>query len=241
VLKNSICSYSTLKKAQDLLESVVENGTANVIYTKRYSIAGKTGTAKIANRDQGYAERRYRASFAGYFPADDPKYSCLVVVSDPKGAFYGSSVAAPVFKAISDRVYASDKAFEVIAKSKWDWLDFFRTDKGKRLPPILNGHPESTEIICKRLGIKTVRPNEKSDWVYTNERNGIVEMQARKVVPKKMPNVVGMGASDALYLIEKAGLKTKINGVGAVRRQWPDPGTICRENQMVNIELGRNL
>lgn len=241
VIKTSICSHSTLSKARDLLESVVETGTAKGIKTSRYSIAGKTGTAKIANRDKGYAERRYRASFAGYFPADKPVYSCLVVVSDPKGAFYGSSVAAPVFRSISDRVFASDKSFEVIARNQWDWLNFFIHDKDKTIPPLLNGNPEHTETTCKKLGIRTIKPKEKSDWVYTNERNGAVELQPRKVTEKKMPNVVGMGATDAIYLIEKAGLRARMNGVGAVRRQWPDPGTICQPGQMVQIELNRNL
>jgi cell division protein FtsI (penicillin-binding protein 3) len=240
VLKSSVCSGSTLRRARALLEGVVENGTAKVIKTNRYRIAGKTGTAKIANRNKGYAERRYRASFAGYFPADKPKYSCLVVVSDPKGAFYGSSVAAPVFKTIADRVYASDKAFETVVKKKTDWLDIFRINKKKYVPPVFNGHPESTEIICKELGIKRSSKNEEADWVYTQEKNGIVELQPRKISENKMPNVVGMGASDAIYLIEKAGLRAKINGVGVVKKQWPDPGYHCHHNQTATIELGRN-
>ena len=104
-----ICSRSTLKKLQRILEGVVENGTARNIYTDKYRIAGKTGTARIATGKKGYQIRKYRASFVGYFPADHPLYSCIVVIDEPslsKG-YYASSVSSPVFREIADKVYSA--------------------------------------------------------------------------------------------------------------------------------------
>ncbi len=111
VITNAICSRSTINKARSLLEGVVENGTAKNLKNSNYKIAGKTGTAQIANAKYGYrsGERiSYQASFVGYFPADDPLYSCIVVVNAPSNyVYYGNVVAGPVFKEISDKVYAS--------------------------------------------------------------------------------------------------------------------------------------
>ena len=111
VITNAICSHSTINKARSLLEGVVENGTAKNLKNSNYKIAGKTGTAQIANAKYGYrsGERiSYQASFVGYFPADDPLYSCIVVVNAPSNyVYYGNVVAGPVFKEISDKVYAS--------------------------------------------------------------------------------------------------------------------------------------
>ncbi|MCK4639399.1 MAG: penicillin-binding protein 2, partial [Bacteroidales bacterium] len=108
VINKSICSKRTIDTVQSLLEGVVERGTAKSLNNSIYKIAGKTGTAQIANKNKGYNKGFYNASFVGYFPADDPKYSCIVVVNKPSGGkYYGSSVAAPVFKEIADKVYAT--------------------------------------------------------------------------------------------------------------------------------------
>ena len=110
VLKDSICSPATVVKAKSLLEGVVENGTGS-LRNSVYKIAGKTGTARVAKNNKGYGDEgniNYKASFVGYFPADNPMYSCIVVINSPsKGAYYGAAVAAPVFKEIADRVYAT--------------------------------------------------------------------------------------------------------------------------------------
>ena len=78
-----ICSRKTLNEVRDMLEGVVQNGTARNIYTTKYRIAGKTGTARLALGSAGYGGGRYRASFVGYFPADKPLYSCIVVIDNP--------------------------------------------------------------------------------------------------------------------------------------------------------------
>lgn len=231
VLKNSICSRETLKKMQALLEGVVEKGTARSLRTNQYTFAGKTGTAKVLDLQSGYSHRKYRASFAGYFPADNPKYSCIVVIAEPKGLFYGGSVAGPVFREIADCVFTTDLTLE-IAKNKNKEIK-----EPNQVPHVLNGLVNETKLICKELGIKVNGTVADADWVYTISDNDALSMKPRKLIEKQMPNVVGMGASDALYLIEKAGMKVKMNGVGRVRKQSPDPGVNCNNGQLVYIDL----
>ena len=110
-INESICSQSTIKKAKILLEGVIQNGTGTNLSNDTYRIAGKTGTVQIANRNYGYkydGKYSYQASFVGFFPAENPKYSCIVVVNAPSNdVYYGNLVAGPIFKEIADKVYAS--------------------------------------------------------------------------------------------------------------------------------------
>jgi cell division protein FtsI (penicillin-binding protein 3) len=228
VLKYSICSNSTLRKMQKMLEGVVERGTANSIHNSRYGIAGKTGTAKIADRNKGYAVGKYRASFVGYFPAEKPRYSCIVVISEPQGAFYGSSVAAPVFRDIANCVYGTDLSIQMVKK---------QDDDGKKLPSVMNGLAQETKVVCKAMGIKYKSPERGADWVSTDEGEKSVVMKSRKIAEGTMPNVLGMGAGDAIYLIEKAGLTPRISGVGRVTQQSPQPGTHCKRGHMAFLKL----
>lgn len=231
VLKSSICSHETVRKLQSLLEGVVDYGTAKSLKTNKYNFAGKTGTAKAADTNKGYTHHRYRASFCGYFPAEKPKYSCIVVIAEPKGAYYGGSVAGPVFREIADCVYSTDLTLEIAQKKE--------EIESQQVPNVLNGLVNETKVVCDELDIKVDRSSVKgADWVTTIEGEKSVELKPRKVVERQMPNVMGMGVSDAIYLIEKSGLKTKVNGVGRVRKQSPEPGTNCQKGQLVYLDLG---
>jgi cell division protein FtsI (penicillin-binding protein 3) len=229
VLKYSICSNSTLRKIQKMLEGVVERGTASNIKTPRYKIAGKTGTAKVAEGNKGYSSSKYRGSFVGYFPADNPRYSCVVVISEPtRGSYYGGYTAAPVFKEIADCVYGTDLSVQMAEKQN-------RNDK--KLPSVMNGLVPETKLVCKELDIRYKSPKRGADYVSTIEGEKSVEMKGRKLTEGQMPNVLGMGAVDAIYLIEKAGLTPRMSGVGRVLRQSPQPGANCKRGQTVLIEL----
>ncbi len=131
VINPQIATPETIKKLKKVLENVVEKGTANNIYSSNFSMAGKTGTAKkyvgrhvnkkgdtIAG---GYSNKRYVASFAGFFPADLPKYSCIVVIHDPlkKKGYYGATVAAPVFKEIAQKIYTTTSVDDDLVKEKF--------------------------------------------------------------------------------------------------------------------------
>ncbi len=124
VIINSIASRSTIRKAKKMMEGVVEHGTATNLKNANYKIAGKTGTAQIAKDKSGYrqgARMSYQASFVGYFPAENPLYSCIVVVNAPSnGVYYGNLVAGSVFKEISDKVYATSFFRDYKADNKTD-------------------------------------------------------------------------------------------------------------------------
>lgn len=231
VLKNSICSKETLGKVQALLEGVVERGTARSLKSKQYRFAGKTGTAKVLDLQSGYSHRKYRASFAGYFPAENPKYSCIVVVSEPKGAFYGGSVAGPVFREIADCVYATDLSLDVSENED----NIVNNDI--KAPIIFNGLVNETMLVCNELGIEASLADKGADFIYVMPQGEKLDLKPRMLVKNQMPNVLGMGASDAIYLIEKAGMKVKMKGVGKVLKQFPEPGANCRNGQLVYLDL----
>ena len=229
VLKSSICSKETLGKVQALLEGVVENGTARNLRSKQYKFAGKTGTAKALDIKSGYSHNKYRASFAGYFPVDHPKYSCIVVISEPKGSFYGGSVAGPVFREIADCVFTSDFTLNLTENQN--------NQDNHQVPNMFNGLVNETMLVCDELDIKYKAADKSADWFYTYIDNETINMKPRMLVENQMPNVLGMGAADAIFLIEKAGLKVKLKGVGKVRKQSPEPGSLCRNGQLIYIDL----
>ena len=158
MLRDPICLPATLEKVKTLLERVVEKGTASSIREGHYAIAGKTGTAqKIVN---GAYTKQYYTSFAGYFPADAPKYSCIVVIDHPKGVpQYGSDVAAPVFKEIADKIYATDlELHEPLPRQ-------FAQEEGV-LPVIQAGLRSDLQLICNTLGIPQ-RTRDETEWART--------------------------------------------------------------------------
>lgn len=227
-----ICSRRTLKKMKVMLEGVVENGTARNIYTSHYRIAGKTGTARIATGTKGYGIRKYRASFVGFFPADKPLYSCIVVVDNPslsKG-FYASQVSSPVFREIADKVYA-------IAYMQYGEQPITAE---KTLPVCKNGLKEDFLTIFDELDyeLEGVDEVENTDWVITaSAESENMVLKPRRVNNSVVPNVKGMGLRDALFLLENAGLKVKVSGAGMVQRQSVSPGQEAREGTVVLIEL----
>lgn len=232
VISSSICSRSTLRKVKEVLEGVVEQGTAMNLKNPRYKIAGKTGTAQVAKGTRGYKHGgrvSYSASFAGYFPADDPKYSCIVVVNSPSNSvYYGNLVAGPIFKEISDKVYAtSPEWFREVDDSG----DF------KEIPQAKSSSREALAEVLDELDIPFEKADKKADWV-TSERDSVkVELKKLNVSKKTVPNVVGMGLKDALFLLENTGLRVKFQGRGSVRSQSIQAGTKVAPGSTVFLEM----
>lgn len=219
VIKPSICSDETIDVLQDLLLAVVERGTATNIYSDKYSCAGKTGTAKIAS-EGGYASE-YRASFAGYFPAENPKYSCVVVITKPNKniGFYGNVVAAPVFKELRDILYAEEAI---------------------TIPTIAS----KSEIHYVGLGHEVNEINQLLDYpVYAQDRSDVwLESKGNMVdaillSEDLMPNVEGMTAMDALYILENLGVDVEVSGKGKVVYQSVKEGMKLSDNQKITIQL----
>lgn len=173
VVNPQIATQETIKKLKKVLENVVEKGTANNIYSSNFSMAGKTGTAKkyvgrhvnkkgdtIAG---GYSNRRYVASFAGFFPADLPKYSCIVVIHDPlkKKGYYGATVAAPVFKEIAQKIYTTTSVDDDLVKEKFSsqkigdqYSSFYNKIKNTETIPNVIGMPAMDAVsLLENVGL----------------------------------------------------------------------------------------
>ncbi len=229
VVMDSICSNSTLRQVQQMLAGVVTNGTAKKLQNQYYSFAGKTGTALVANGSRGYADKIYQASFAGYFPANDPQYTCVVVIKNKPHAlrFYGASVAGPVFREVADRLFAMavEKQAPMQATLKIDSTLAMKNGKGAEWNEIL-------QTLHLPAGNATA-----SSWVSAKVDNQKVTFQQVSQPKGAVPDVTGMGLKDALYLLENAGLRVVIKGAGKVKTQSLPGGTKIGNEQTIVIEL----
>jgi cell division protein FtsI (penicillin-binding protein 3) len=230
VINNKICSDETLAKIKAMLEGVVTNGSGKqVVYNPLYKIAGKTGTAQVADGNLGYkAKKQYQASFVGYFPADKPKYSLIVVINDPKGEYYGALVSGPVFRKIADRIYAGDVKM---------YGDVKENLVGNTVVPSAKaGESKATQKVYQAFGIKALYA-AKSDYFNSVDTSNGVAYQENVPVKGIMPNVAGMGLKDAMYLIGNAGLKARVKGSGKVVGQSITAGTRIGKGLMVELAL----
>lgn len=237
-VKGRIASKKAIKQAKKLLEGVVENewGTAYSMRSEWYRFAGKTGTAQV-----GYQRLKtrtnikgYQASFAGYFPADNPVYSCIVLLSKPQlGGFYGGDVALPVFREIADKVMITKvELYPVVNAEPAEKLP------SSALPTNDAGWNEDLKRALRELNIP-YHYLSKGDWgVLKAMPPDSLKLISRIVKPNLVPNVVGMGLRDAIFLLENNGLKVRINGqVGKVREQSVRPGTSAK-GQTVYLRIG---
>ncbi|MBS9768542.1 MAG: transpeptidase family protein [Flavobacteriaceae bacterium] len=214
VVDNNICSQETVKKLHIMLEGVVERGTAKNIKDERYKIAGKTGTAHISGGKNGYNSSNYRASFIGYFPADNPKYSCAVVIDRPdkKVGHYGGSVSAPVFKKIADALYIKGLLTEP-----------------KSLAEIVDSVPKKLSATASVDEFVMVENVVGKEFLKGKKR----KIDSTNVVP----NVLGMPLSDALFLLESKGVEVEVEGNGLVKKQSLKEGTPLKKGMKVRLTL----
>ena len=236
VIKQKIASDESLSQARELLEAVIELpiGTAHHWQTPQYRFAGKTGTAQLNySKDKGTGHKGgYQGAFAGYFPAENPIYSCIVVVSKPKFGFYGGIVAAPVFREIADKMMASNVA-----------LSEPMNERGKPVPspallPDDVGYTADILKMLQNVGLRHEIYGKKEDeWAFLNARNDTLNVRPRQTGGQKViPSVVGMGLKDALYLLENRGLRVSFSGYGKVITQSLTPGAMA-QGQTISIKL----
>lgn len=228
VINSKICSNGTLKKLKQLLEGVVENGTAKNLKNAHYKIAGKTGTAQVL--ENGKYTRKYITSFVGYFPAHAPKYTAIVVVKNPKGwQQYGNNVAGPVFKEITDNIYARDIALHtaMVKPGKMEEGVF---------PVIRAGRHEELAMLTSELGIKTAGESEE-EWVKAARNGNTVQLNRNAVAKERVPDVNGMTLRDALFLLETSGLRVIHEGIGRVKEQSLVPGARVLKGSRIFIKL----
>jgi len=232
VLNNHICSRETLDHIKKMLEGVVDSGTASNLANSHYKIAGKTGTAQVSQSKEGYS-RLYQASFVGYFPADEPKYSCIVVVNAPsKQIYYGNVVAGPIFRAITDRIYVRE--YELHS----DQVQF--AEQSLQAPYSKSGSGDDLAAAFMHLNLPLRQQGDESLWVSTKSTPGGVISSNRAVSSQLVPNVVDMGLKDAVYLLESRGLKVVADGRGTVRGQSQVAGSIIRKGTVVRLNMSLN-
>ena len=236
VVKRNIASAQTIDRARELLLEVVENewGTAYKLRTSAYKFAGKTGTSQINYQRTTNKNNRvggYQASFAGYFPADAPKYSCIVVINNPRQrGFYGAEVAGPVFREIADFCMKSRLEFRPLL----DTLTI--ASASVKLPDGVIGEQTDVRKILKQLDVKTYG-NPGTEFLVTEVRNDSLLLERRSVPGDVVPSVVGMGLRDALFILENRGLRVEVEGSGKVVLQSVKAGTPVR-GQTVRLTLG---
>jgi len=234
VLQESICSQSTVRKMQDLLEGVVLRGTATNLKNAVFPIAGKTATAQIASKG-GYKNNKtkeYFASFVGYFPADKPRYSCIVVVNKPtKGQYYGGSVAAPVFLEIAEKIYATRIEMRQQASV---------SKKSKKAIASIYASFEKVKSIYRELGIKV--PNKvkatSSQFVFIQPGQDSLTYRRTDPATSRLVNLKGMSAPDAIAYLESKGAVVTVSGKGWVSKQFPEAGTPIKTGMKVKLTLG---
>jgi cell division protein FtsI (penicillin-binding protein 3) len=227
-LNSKICSNKTLSQLRLLLEGVVENGTAKNLKSAYYQIAGKTGTAVILK--DGRYEKKYITSFVGYFPAHAPKYSAIVLIKNPRGIYqYGNSVAGPVFKDIADNIYARDINIHQAMEKK-------RLNEPGVFPTLRAGKQEELTMLSNELGVSNHSATEE-EWIKVAKNGNAVVWKKNMIIKDHVPDVIGMTFRDAIYLLEKSGLRVSYEGKGRVAEQSLSPGTRISKGNKIYLRL----
>lgn len=227
VISERICKKETRDKLHSILKGVVQNGTARRLRSASYGIAGKSGTAEENYGKNGENKKYNRASFVGYFPADAPKYSCIVVVSNPKKhRRHGGDLAAPVFRDLSDRVVGARMEVENA-----------KLDASQIKHPILKyGNNVDFNAFCKSLGLTKDVPTAL--WVRGKDEDNRCVLTEQRLNKDDVPNVVGLTIRDAIYMLENLGMKVRFSGKGKVISQSIAPKTkIDKRNNTIVLEL----
>jgi cell division protein FtsI (penicillin-binding protein 3) len=231
VINQKIASKEAIDMAKTMLEAVVDHGTGSVLKNPIYKVAGKTGTAQVAQNSGGYNKTNYKGSFVGYFPADNPKYSCIVVINNPTvGGYYGGTISAPVFREIADRIYATDPDVGM------NWID---STNSIRSNPLHAGNTKDLQYLSKWLGY-AMGTTAAGEWISQVTDSTGTRFTSVTYVGKIIPNVIGMGASDAVYRLEKLGVRVQLNGVGLVKKQSLPAGSKIVPGMPVLLSLGFN-
>ena len=231
VINSKICSNKTLKDLQKCLAGVMKEGTGKRLTSSYFDIAGKTGTAEILNEDMHYGnkgEKKYLASFVGYFPVKNPIYSCIVSIAASGENIYGASVSGTVFAAIANKVYATSLKYHQAVNEK--------KVKVNGSPVSKDGNLHDLRIVMNRLNIP-YSDKVQDEWVNTISSGKKVEFSKRSSIRGVVPNVIGMSAKDAVYLIESIGMNVDLRGYGTVVKQSSPAGTPAFNGGLIELIL----
>ena len=217
VMERRIAKLKTIKTMQTILEHVVSQGLGRKAGSRMFKVAGKTGTAQIAEGG-GYKTGvvKYWLSFAGFFPADNPRYTCIVCLKKSGLPASGGGMSGVVFHHIAEGVMARNLKLNV--KDAHDTTSI-------AIPDVKNGNIIDANYVLSHLGIKTNRSwsgsyvNGNPIWGKAERQTSQVALQQTEISKGVTPNVIGMGAKDAVYLLESQGLRVKLHGRGKVKSQ----------------------
>ncbi|MEQ1677739.1 MAG: penicillin-binding protein [Chitinophagaceae bacterium] len=237
VMDENICKPAVVKSAQESMRAVVTEGTAKRVFEKYpFAVAGKTGTAHVSDGPIKYSHGVYQASFVGYFPADKPQFTCIVVIRTKAHAasHFGGTVAAPVFKEIATKLYAMyvEKSAPSMYAGAKDSSAFFYA-----------GYASDIKNVYKTMNVSFRDSVAQQNWAsvvagsYPKGTAAQPVVKATTIRQQIMPNVRGMGLKDAIYLLENMGLKVAVRGRGKVTMQSVAPGTTLGKGITVILEL----
>lgn len=235
VMVEKLVKDATIVKAKQMMEGVVKNGSGKGLNISTFKVAGKTGTAQIAkNGDYKKGGTTYQGSFVGYFPADNPLYTCLVIINSPaNGTYYGGLVAGPVFKEIAEKVYSSSVDFIKPINRQNDLLT--------KVPEIITSKADEMNLLTKSLNIPS-NINDNGGYAVKNKKDSLrislsasnIEGQLKRGI---MPNLFGLSAKDALFLLENNGVYVRILGFGSVKKQSIEAGQKFNKGNKIILTL----
>lgn len=225
IVNDKMLSDKTVKQLREILEGVVEEGTATNLKTDYLKIAGKTGTAVISSNGSYTGSNKYQASFVGYFPADAPEYSMIVIINSPsQGGHFGNVVAGSIFREVADKVYSLSLDMHPVVND---------ATSQNIAPTISSGSKDDLSRLLKMFGVNAPEPAD--EWIkLTDDSKGYIVNDIKADI---VPDVVGMGLKDALFLLESRGLKVELKGRGNVKGQSIDAGTKISKGQKITIQL----
>lgn len=231
VIDEKICKPEVIAAARSAMEQTVTDGTATKAFKGvPFAIAGKTGTSHVADGPIKYSHGVYQATFVGYFPADKPQFTCIVLIrTKPHAAsHYGGTVAAPVFREIATKLYAMyvEKKDPSQYAAQKDSTGFYYA-----------GNANDIKNVYKSMNMHYADSVAKNNWATVYARNNQPVVKATTVRQHVMPNVRGMGLKDAVNLLENMGLKVAIIGKGKITMQSIAPGTALAKGITVILEL----
>ena len=234
VINPAICSKKTIEQIQMILKSVVANGLAKAAGSKQFSVSGKTGTAQISQGKAGYksGKTRHLVSFCGYFPSEAPKYSCYVAIQAPKGIPSGGLQAGSVFSRIAERIYAKHLVID---------LEEAKDSTAILTPDVKNGDLKEAAYLLECLNIQnnssSMNFDKRHQWGRIYNTINSTELKETKLNKSLVPNVRGMGAKDAVFLLEESGLRVRLSGYGRVVSQNIQPGAVLHKGQTITLTL----
>lgn len=237
VIKQKICKEKTLREIQTILEHVVSQGLGKKAGSQSFKVAGKTGTAQISKGAGGYksGQVNYLLSFAGYFPADAPRYSCIVCIQKSGLPASGGGMSGVVFHNIAEGIMAQSLKLDVT--DACDSLSVL-------IPDVKGGNIAAAGYVLNRLGIKTNK-NWNGSYADGNPIWGKARSNKSDVYlakgplygSKTVPDVTGMGARDAVYLLESRGIKVRLHGRGKVTGQSLPSGHVIKKGEVCSLKL----